>query len=289
MKNYLQKQLDEKRGKIVWLASYPKSGNTWFRCFLAALFNGEVDLETLKTDGIFSSRPLFDAMTGVDSRFLFENEIQEMIPEVYRRKAKYGKKLQFVKAHDAFVINYQNKSIFPEDVTHKVIYFVRNPLDIVASFANHNATSISDTINLMNNRNASIPNLIQGLNLSNQIRQKLMDWSGHVQSWNDQDRLDVILVKYEDMLQKGEETFSKIMSKLEFEVKNEDILRSIRMTEFSKLKKNEMEKGFNEKNVNSESFFRSGKSGSYHDELTKEQIEGIKRVHKKVMLSLQYL
>ena len=57
--------------KIVWLASYPKSGNTWFRAFLTALFNPgnpEVDINNLYQSTIASSRQLFDEMTGVSHR-----------------------------------------------------------------------------------------------------------------------------------------------------------------------------------------------------------------------------
>ena len=56
----IKDQLAKRKGKIVWLASFPKSGNTWFRCFLSALIDQEVDINKLHTDGIFSSRQLFD-------------------------------------------------------------------------------------------------------------------------------------------------------------------------------------------------------------------------------------
>ena len=70
--------------KIVWLASYPKSGNTWFRAFLTTLLNeGELDINEMKTDGIFSSRQILEAFTDLDSTYLYADEVKTLIPEVF--------------------------------------------------------------------------------------------------------------------------------------------------------------------------------------------------------------
>lgn len=286
---YLQDQLQAKKGKIVWLASYPKSGNTWFRCFLSALFTGQVDLEFLKTDGIFSSRQTFDSTTGVDSRYLHEHEIHRIIPEVYRRKSKFSNELLFIKTHDAYTFNDRDNPIIPADVTHRSIYFVRNPLDIVGSFANHNNSSIEDTIKLMNNKAASLPHLKEGVNNHNQIKQSLLDWSGHVSSWTTQNDHVLILVQYEEMLKNPSKTFSRIMSELEFSVSREDIEKAIDMASFSKLKQKEEKEGFKEKNIKTKAFFRSGTSGSYINELTEQQIQLVKNYQGKQMQRLGYL
>ena len=77
-------QLADRKGRIIWLASYPKSGNTWFRCFLSALIDQEVNINKLKTDGIFSSRRLFDLTFDIDGRLLDEAEIKNRMPRVIR-------------------------------------------------------------------------------------------------------------------------------------------------------------------------------------------------------------
>ncbi|HJX72016.1 MAG TPA: hypothetical protein VJ346_08695, partial [Bacteroidales bacterium] len=69
--------------KIVWLASYPKSGNTWFRIFLTNLLNHTnepVDINNLYPSTIASSRSLFDEATGLESSDLTLDEIELLRP-----------------------------------------------------------------------------------------------------------------------------------------------------------------------------------------------------------------
>lgn len=286
---YLQKQLQQKKNKIVWLASYPKSGNTWFRCFLSALFTGKVDLAKLETDGIASSRVLFDHIVGIDSRLLVEEEVHCMLPEVLRQKSKLAPKLQFIKVHDAYILNAMNEPIFPTDITHKVIYLVRNPLDIVGSLANHNATSIERTIHLMNNPKGYLGGFIDGLNNNIQFQQLMLSWSGHVKSWTEQEELDVIVIKYEELKHNTINTFTDIIKALEIEASDEQIKAAIDLTAFEKLQEKEKQTGFKEKNIRSKSFFRSGKTGMFKNELTSDQIRTIKEHHHEVMHRLGYL
>lgn len=285
---YLRKQLREHKGKIVWLASYPKSGNTWFRCFISALFNGKIDLSTLETDGIFSSRSVFDSVTNLDSRLLLDNEALNMIPDVYKFRAKKSERMLFMKVHDAYIYNDLGNPIFPTEISHKVIYIVRNPLDVVASFANHNASTIDEAIELMNDPNGYLAGIHEGLNTNLQFRQKMFDWSGHVNSWTKQKNVEVIIVRYEDMLSHPFETFSSIIEKIDIKASKTAIKKAISMTKFNKLQQQEKKTGFREKNARSESFFRSGKSGSYKKELTDEQIKAIVKKHKKVMVKLKH-
>jgi len=69
-KKYIARQLIEQRGKVVWMASYPKSGNTWFRCFFMALLHGKVNLNRLNTGGVFAGRNFYDEVCDFDTRLL---------------------------------------------------------------------------------------------------------------------------------------------------------------------------------------------------------------------------
>jgi len=285
---YLQKQLIEKQGKIVWMTSYPKSGNTWFRCFISALFTGEIDLAKLKSDGIFSARQIFDVITGIDSRLLTDDEAYHTIADVYREHAKNSNQLLFVKVHDAYLYNSSKEPIFPSDVSHKVIYLVRNPLDVVGSFAHHNASTIDKTIDLMNKPKAYIAGNKDGLNNNIQFRQLMYDWSNHVKSWVEQKNIDVILVRYEDMLYDTYNTFSRIVEELEISASKTAINKAIKKSSFKQLQSQEKKKGFKEKNIKADNFFRSGKTNQYLNELTPEQIDKIYSFHKKQMNALGY-
>ena len=171
-------------------------------------------------------------------------------------------------------------------MTHKAVYLVRNPLDVVASFANHNATSIDNTIRLMNNPKGVLAR--QRININNQFPQYLQDWSGHVNSWIEQKHIDTIVVRYEDMKHDTFNTFQKVMNDLGFEIPDDRIKKAIELTQFEKLKKAESQKGFKEKNIRSESFFRKGQTGGWKKELRAEQAKQIYQHHKDVMSQLQY-
>src|ERR1700742_3075872 len=102
-----RKQLNDQK-KIVWLASYPKSGNTWFRTFLTALLNdGDLDINHIKTDGIFSSKETFENATDLDPAYLYDSEAKDLQTEVYRYLEQFSQKENmFVKIHDAY--NYKD-------------------------------------------------------------------------------------------------------------------------------------------------------------------------------------
>ena len=187
--------------KIVWLASYPKSGNTWFRAFLTALLNpglAEVDINNLHPTTIASSRQLFDEMTGLSSADLSPDEIDRLRPRVYRQNALESEDMIYHKVHDAWIRLPDGEPIIPADVTRAVVYFIRNPLDVVLSFAHHLNTSIDKTIAIMNNPAYAFCDRRDRLH--NQLSQRLLTWSSHVKSWVDESGLPVLIMRYEDML-----------------------------------------------------------------------------------------
>lgn len=276
--------------KILWLASYPKSGNTWFRAFLTALLNeGEVEINDMDTDGILSARGVFDVISDIDSRYLYDEEVKTLLPEVYRAKAAAWSQLSIVKVHDAFVYNNEGQPIMPEDVTHAAIYIIRNPLDVVASFANHNNSTIDEAITLMNNPKGKLAAQKGNLNINNQFTQLMYDWSGHVQSWMDKPAFPVHFVRYEDMLAAPLQTFGDVIEKVGWQYSKDAIRAAIDATQFSKLKKQESEKGFQEKNAASKQFFRQGRSGNWKNELTEIQANAIIEKHEAVMKQFNYL
>ncbi|WP_448700151.1 sulfotransferase domain-containing protein [Mucilaginibacter sp. AW1-3] len=276
--------------KIVWLASYPKSGNTWFRAFLTALLNeGEIDINQMKTDGIFSSRFIFDNSTDLDSTYLYDEEVKNMLPDVFRDMASwYQKKHLFIKIHDAYALNTENNPIVPTEPTRCAIYFIRNPLDVVASFANHNNGTLDEAIGIMNKPKGSLARQKGNFNVNNQFRQLMYSWSGHVESWTADLPFPVLVLRYEDMLHDGLATFTKAVEFMGIDVQPGQVENAIIASNFEKLKEKEKEKGFGEKNVKSESFFRKGKSGGWKDELNAEQIQSIITHHKAVMEKYGY-
>lgn len=285
----ISEQLKARAGKIVWLASYPKSGNTWFRCFLSALIDQEVKINQLHTDGIFSSRGLFDQTFDIDSRLLSEQEVKNRMPRIIRHYASRSEKLLLCKIHDAYTINQKGQPIIPEDVSVVAIYLIRNPLDIVASYANHMNRDIDYAIKSMNKDNGYLARQKNGLNVNSQFPQLMYSWSGHVRSWHNQQAIKVHTIRYEDMKLDGINTFEKAVKAMGLSVSTDQIREAIALTEFDRIKKLEDELGFREKNIKSPSFFRKGKVGGHQEELTVEQIQLITDKHREVMEEFGYL
>jgi hypothetical protein len=282
--------MENSNKKIIWLASYPKSGNTWFRSFLTALLNNtEIDINELKTNGIFSSRFIFDQLTDTDSTLLYEEEVNAIIPEVFTELKGINKQEKlFIKIHDAYTNNLNNLPIVPTEATHSAIYFVRNPLDIAASWANHNNSSIENAIKFINNPIGKLAKQKNNFNVNNQFPQLLLSWSGHVESWTNNLPFPVLFLRYEDMLTNTYQLFSKALLFMGFNKTREEIEKAIEDSSFSKLKEQEEQKGFAEKDPDSPVFFRQGIAGNWVNELSKEQVEIIIEAHKTTMFKFGY-
>jgi hypothetical protein len=276
--------------KIVWLASYPKSGNTWFRAFLTALLgDGDLNINEMKTDGIFSSRGLFESCTDLDSTYLRDEEVKLLQPDVFcQLAAEYEKEHLFIKIHDAYTRNVLDQPIVPEAPTLCALYFIRNPLDVAGSLANHNGSTIDEAIHLMNKPNGCLSQQRGNLNVNNQFRQLMLDWGGHVDSWTTQSAFPIQVIRYEDMLTDTLATFSSAVDFMGINITKDKIIKAIEQTSFDKLKSQELAEGFKEKSKKTKSFFRSGTMGNWEKELTPKQAESIITHHQAVMNKYNY-
>ena len=280
----------DNRKNIIWLASYPKSGNTWFRVFLTNLMNESdepADINKLNSSPIASSRTLFDEATGLSSGEMTFDEIDNLRPEVYEYLAGKAGKTVFHKIHDAYTYNLAGEPIIPESATKGVLYFIRNPLDVAVSFAHHSSTTIDKMIDSMNSMKHSFCS--RAYKQSNQLRQKLLSWSAHVISWTEEAPLPVHVVRYEDMVYRPEATFAAAASFAGLTYSDEQIQKAIRFSNILELQKQELKKGFKEKAPGASSFFRKGTTGGWQFELTQEQSEKIIEQHFKVMRKFGYL
>jgi hypothetical protein len=277
--------------KIVWLASYPKSGNTWFRAFITALLgNGDLDINEMKTDGIFSSREIFNGITDLDSTLMYDEEIKVLQPQVFNELAKsYTKEKLFVKIHDAYIYNVEDKPIVPAESSYCAVYFIRNPLDVVPSMSGHGGGSIEHAIKQLNKENAALAKQKNNLNRDSQLRQFMKSWSGHVESWESVTDFPVLMMRYEDMLHNTQETFSKAVAFMGLSYDEAAIAAAIKASSFESLKKQESEKKFRETVRPGQTFFRKGGTGSWKTELTDEQVTEVVNAHRTVMARYGYL
>jgi len=277
--------------KFNFLVSYPKSGNTWFRIFLTNYLRNEntpAKINDLDRISIISSRLLFDNITCIDSSLFSEDILDTLRPRVYRYLAKNEKLKDYYKVHDSFSCSKNGIQLFPKEIIGKVLYFIRNPLDICVSFAHHNGHSIDRTV-----ENICDKSYVFGPKKGKyyaQLRQKLSCWSGHIKSWTEESDISIKTIRYEDMQLNTEKTFLNAVRFLELP---EDISRLKKALEFSSFKVlNEQEKdeGFKEKNIKSKSlFFRNGKIGSWRKELSDKHVKKICKTHYEIMNRFNYI
>lgn len=278
-----------KNQRIVWLASYPKSGNTWFRAFLSVLLkNEELNLNKIETDGIFSGKNLVESALDLDADLLSRNQIESFQKITFNHLAEKSTDLLYIKIHDAFTFSQRDKlPLIPEESTKLAICIVRNPLDVALSLVNHVDKPIDEVINkyIINPSGAfDKPTGSAG----NQFYQPLGTWSMHVESWLRKPSFPVHFIRYEDMKDRPFETFKGAIKEIGNQVSDEQIRQAIDATQFEKLQKKEQETGFKEKHVHSTNFFFKGQVGRWKEELSDEQIEKIRSVNKPMMQEFGY-
>ncbi|WP_367914580.1 sulfotransferase domain-containing protein [Leadbetterella sp. DM7] len=279
----------EDRNGIVWLASYPKSGNTWFRAFLTALTSGgEPDINSMDTDGIFSGKNHLEAVLDMNADYLDFRQIERFQRIAFTHLAETSKRPLFIKIHDAFTFSETDgQPLIPENCSRQGIYFVRNPLDVTLSLVNHLGKPVDRVIEkLITNKEATF--LPQKITPNSQFHQPLGTWSMHVESWLKYPSFPVHIMRYEDMKERPFETFSKAVEALGLEAGPEQIRCAIENTRFEKLQKKEEEAGFREKQIPSSRFFFKGQSGRWKEELTGEQIEKIRKINEPMMRRFGY-
>ena len=277
--------------KIVWLASYPKSGNTWMRVLLTNyLRNSQTPADINNLDGgpIASARLWFDEWAGIEASALDDVTIERLRPDVYRCMAREADDTLYMKVHDAWGRTGRGEAIFPADVTAGVVYIVRNPLDMAASCAHHWGVDIEKAVTNMCDPEFVIVRSLGGL--SDQLRQNLRSWSGHVNSWLDESGLPIHPVRYEDMLVDPEATFGAVIRFCGLPLDLERLRRAVAFSDFSELQRQERSKGFRERSVRAPGpFFRRGKAGVWREELPEKQFVRMLKAHGEMMTRFGYL
>ncbi len=276
---------------IVWLASYPKSGNTWLRTFLTNFLRDRdtpAQINDLDGGPIASARQLFDEAVGYDSGEMTPEEIERLRPEVYGYVAREVKETCYCKAHDAYTLLPDGRPLFPPEATDRAIYIVRNPLDVCVSFAHHSGFKrFERMIEYMADAESGARDVELGETI--QLRQRLLTWSGHVLSWVDAPGVRVLALRFEDLKRRPEETFGACVKFLGLPDDSARLRKAIEFSRFEELRNQEEKFGFGEKLLGAAAFFRKGEVGSWREALTPEQAARIVADHAPVMRRFGYL
>ena len=255
--------------RIIWLASFPKSGNTWMRTFLEAYFEGKgkrVDINTLNR---FSrgdiQQYIFDRAAGRPFEAKTVEEWLEMRPKALKFLVDSKPGFHFVKTHCLPRRYKGHYDLIPPELTAAAIYIMRNPFDVAPSYARHLGTDIDGSIERMTyakNTHATPTGLLEVVGR----------WDDHVKSWTTPRGLTRHVMRYEEMVGEPEKTFRALLDFLRVPREDGRLRRALRQTSFERLSRQERAAGFRERPEGMEQFFARGRAGGWRETLTPEQV-----------------
>ena len=278
---------------IIWLASYPKSGNTFLRSLLTSYYfskDGNFKFDLLKNIEQFPSGELFEKINiNINDKYeVAKNYIKTQ--ELLNR----SKTLKFLKTHSSFCKMFNKFNFSDLKNSLGVIYIVRDPRNVITSFANHNSKTLDETFNLL------INDLAIG-NEKNDVEVYMGSWSFNFNSWKIYKNSNkYLLVKYEDLVSDTKKIFIDIIEfinkllNLKTSINYEKINRAIETTNFNILKGLEVKYGFDEAKTNDLTgkkveFFNLGPKNDWRKLLDKKLIDKIELQFQKEMIELDYI
>ena len=271
---------------ILWLASYPKSGNTWLRAFLHNLFRNpdtpfDINRMSELTAGDSQAR-WFRQLDARGAEALSRDDLARLRPGVHALIAESAPDTVIVKTHNALV-EVAGAPMITQSLTAGAIYVVRNPLDVVLSYAHHLGQPVDDIITLMETGGFATPAT------EHQVPEHHGDWSTHVESWTGRAHKQLHVVRYEDMSRRPGPTFRAVAAFLGLKPPRERIERAMRHSSFRTLRAQEDRSGFIERTPAQERFFRAGRVGGWKGVLDDAQVRRVVERHRTQLERFGYL
>ena len=277
---------------IIWLASYPKSGNTWVRSLLSAYYyskNGNFNFELLKNIDVYPQQKYFDVK--IDK----PGEINSYW-DISQEKIISKKKIKILKTHNS-LLELNGKNFTKPQYTLGIIYIVRDPRNVITSLKNHYDLDYEQSLDFMLNEKKYIYD----------IREKndyadfhfLSSWSNHYKSWINNNLFKKMVIKYEDLENDTFKTLKNLIiytnSLFQVNEKIDEIKinNCIKTTNFEILKNKEKKEGFSE-NVYSKKknkkidFFNLGPKNKWRKVVPKAFHEKINNIFREDLKNLKY-
>jgi hypothetical protein len=277
---------------IVWIASYPKSGNTWMRIYLYHLMRlmqglprAENDLHALDKASTYEARlvGLFEQMLGKPLATASRYEVALVRPQVHAAIVQRTNNVSLIKTHAALG-QLGNLPTHNLAVSCGTIYIVRDPRDVAISLAAHNGSTIDAAITDMATQSYGTQN-------SDQAAFEVWgSWSENALSWTEKPSAAVLAVRYEDMQADPTTTFTSVAKHLRQKPTAEQISEAIALSSFQELRAAEIAVGdFRERSERADRFFREGRVGEWREKLSPEQVQRIEADHRDMMIKFGYL
>ena len=281
---------DNAKSGIIWLASFPKSGNTWTRSFLfnlIKLLSGEdpaaEDINAVSEVSIWDvSGKRYKELLGKTPKEAGKSAIAAARPDVQTEIADRFPGISLVKTHNALVMDRGHPAINTK-VTSGAVYIVRNPLDVAISYAHHLGSTIDDAINRMATEDMETELTEES------VHEIYGSWSQNVYSWTRKPNPAIFVMRYEDMKQRPEQTFGALAQHLLMRPTRDQLRQVIKLSSFDRLKEQEEKSGFKMKPEAAKRFFRKGQVGEWREALSKRQVKKIIGRHGEQMLRFGYV
>ena len=277
---------------IVWIASYPKSGNTWVRSFLTAYYYCK--------DGVFDINNLIKIQDYPNKQF-FKNEVKKGEIHKHWEESQINivnqKKIKFLKTHNSLISAF-GKNFTEPKYTLGVIYIIRDPRNVITSVKNHNDfKTYEEALNMMQNDNAVISDYSY---LNNHAKTNIINsWRINYQSWLRNNNYRRLLIKYEDILNNPYQTFRDIVifvntiCKFNDNFDEKKFNNSIETTSFKKLQELENQGKFTESvysihDNRKVKFFNQGPDNDWKKNLSHELILKMNDYYKDDLKKFNY-
>tara|TARA_R110000824_G_scaffold118960_14_gene271912 strand:- start:29688 stop:30530 length:843 start_codon:yes stop_codon:yes gene_type:complete len=274
-------------GAIIWLASYPKSGNTWMRSFLHNLLMNAQEPVPINDLTRFCVGESGGAPYAMRAQKPYDEippeEVARLRPLVHEDFTTVSPDSVFVKTHN-YMGTWFDQPLHNMDVTAGGIYILRNPLDVVISLQHHFSVSLDEAIKRMATVSAGTSSG------AGHVPEIHSSWSHHVESWTAHPNPSLLVLRYEDMLSDPMAAFKKTANFLGLQPPQERLDRAIRFSSFKALKAQEEAEGFSERPKNAQAaFFREGRAEQWREELSPDQVRQIISDHRKQMERFNYI
>jgi len=280
---------------IIWISSYPKSGNTWLRSLISNYFfskDGNFNFELIKQIDSFPSSKFF--RNYKDKFEKPEDTSKYWIKE--QEKINSLNKIFFLKTHNALCKINGNK-FTDQNNTLAAIYLVRDPRNVITSIANHYQITTRNAFDFMKDKNRGIiereGNRYTGF-------QPLFSWDLHLKSWTENTLYPSLIIKYEDLIIDTASVFKKVLEFIKKitnsknNIDKQKLLKCVENCKFLNLKTMEREKGFDESMVDKKTgekitFFNLGEKNNFKDILEKNLINEMNDYFKYQLKKYKYI
>ena len=283
---------------IIWLASYPKSGNTWVRSFITSLLYNENNEANLKDLIHIQQYPLRSHFTNLVSDI---DNLGELSSNwiLSQKIINQDNKIKFFKTHHA-LCKFNNSFFTNGEVSLGTVHIVRDPRNVISSILYHfSKKNYIEAKEFLFDGNKAIGKKfdLNDPNVNKNIFTVISSWKNNYNSWK-QFKKNYLLIKYEDLIQDPHKEFNKLteyLSKLlNLKFETEKINLAVRSNSFSNLKKLEKENGFAEAIIDKETgkkkqFFNLGPENDWKKLLDTKLKEDIEREFETEMRELGYI